>query len=206
MTALAVLERTLGDTADRDSWAHVHEQTIGSYAASSFAKPTSVETYVRQIIAPREFRGNAATESGVRWEPMLLAWAGAEPNTLFVHHPEHRGFGATVDGTIPGDPFAIVETKAKHNRIIDGPTPREVRQMAWQLFCIPEASECRFVWGELVTGPSEDGGWRLRRDPQTLIFPREHPAIVTATALIVPIAHEVLAGVRAARKAESTPF
>jgi hypothetical protein len=206
LTALALLDRTLGDTADRDSWAHVHEKTIGSYAASSFAKSSSVETYVRQIIAPREFRGNAATDSGVRWEPMLLAWAGAEPNSLFIHHPDERGFGATVDGTIPGDPFVIVETKAKHNKIVTGPERREIRQIAWQLFCIPEAAECRFVWGELVTGPSEDGGWRLRRDPQTLVFPREHPAIVAATALIVPIAHEVLAGVRAARAAEKVPF
>lgn len=206
MTALAALERTLGDTADRDSWAHVHEQTIGSYAASSFARPGSVETYVRQIIAPRGFSGSAATRSGVRWEPMLLAWAGAEPNSLFIHHPDERGFGATVDGTIPGDPFVIVETKAKHNKIVTGPEPREIRQMAWQLFCIPEAAECRFVWGELVADPTDEGGWRLRRDPLTLIYPREHPAIVAATALIVPIAREVLAGVRAARAAEKVPF
>ncbi len=203
---LADLDRTLADTADHASWRSVHDVTIGSYAAGKFAKPTSVETYIRQIIAPREFTGNAATRSGIRWEPMLLAWAGATPNTLFVHHPEERGFGATVDGTIPGDPFAIVETKAKHNVIVDGPKPAELRQMAWQLHCIPEAAECRFVWGEIVPDDREDGGWKLRRDPQTIVYPRDHPAIVAATALIVPIAHQVLAGVRAARRAESTPF
>lgn len=205
MSALAMLERTLGDTANRDLWAQVHEQTIGSYAASSFARSGSVETYVRQIIAPRDFRGNAATKSGVRWEPMLLAWAGAEPNSLFIHHPDERGFGATVDGVVPGDPFAIVETKAKHLKIIDGPDRKEIRQMAWQLFCIPEAVECRYVWGELVRDPSDPDEWRLRRDPQTLVFPRDHPAIVAATALIVPIAHLVLAGVRAARS-QKAPF
>ena len=205
MTALAMLDRTLGDTADRDSWAHVHEKTIGSYAASSFAKPESVEAYVRAIIAPREFRGNSATRSGVRWEPMLLAWAGAEPNSLFIHHPEERGFGATVDGTVPGDPFAIVETKAKHLKILDGPERKEIRQMAWQLHCIPEAAECRYVWGELVRDPSDPDEWRLRRDPRTLIYPRDHPEIVAATALIVPIAHLVLADVRAARS-QKAPF
>lgn len=205
MTALAALERTLGDTAERDSWAHVHEKTIGSYAASSFAKAASVETYVRAMIAPREFSGNSATRSGVRWEPMLLAWAGAETNSLFIHHPDERGFGATVDGVIPGAPFVIVETKAKHLKIIDGPDRKEIRQMAWQLFCIPEATECRYVWGELVRDPSDPDEWRLRRDPQTLVFPRDHPAIVAATALIVPIAHLVLAGVRAARS-QKAPF
>lgn len=205
MTALAALDRTLGDTADRDSWAHVHEKTIGSYAASSFAKPESVETYVRQIIAPRSFSGNSATRSGVRWEPMLLAWAGAEPNSLFIHHPDERGFGATVDGVIPGNPFVIVETKAKHLKIIDGPDRREIRQMAWQLHCIPEAAECRYVWGELVRDDTDPDGWRLRRDPLTRIYPRDHPEIVAATALIVPIAHQVLAGVRAARS-QKAPF
>lgn len=206
MSALAVLDRTIAETSDTESWRKVHDSVIGSYAAGKFAKASSVETYIRQIIAPREFSGNASTQSGVRWEPMLLAWAGAEPNSLFIRHPEHDGFGATVDGSIPGDPFAIAETKAKHNLIVDGPKPAEVRQMAWQLFCLPEATACHFVWGELVEDPREDGGWRLRRDPQTLIYPRDHPAIVAATELIVPIAHQVLAGVRAVRALQKVPF
>lgn len=206
MSALAALDRTLADTADRESWSQIHAATIGSYAAGKFAKPGSVETYIRQIIAPREFTGNAATNSGVRWEPMLLAFAGAEPNSLFVHHPDERGFGATVDGTKRlSRGLAIVETKAKHNLIVNGPTPSEVRQMAWQMFCIPEAVEISFMWGELVRDPREDGGWRLRRDPQHITYPRDHPTIAAATDLIVPIAHQVLAGVRAARSRKA-PF
>lgn len=196
MSALAVLDRTLADSADRDSWLHVHNKVIGSSTAGKFAKQGSVEIYVRQILTPRTFTGNDSTRSGQRWEPMLLAWAGAEPNSLFIHHPEIRRFGATIDGTKRvGDEFVIVETKAKHNKVVTGPTPYEVRQLAWQLYCIPEADHAEWVWGELV---EKDSGWDLRRDPQTLIFHREHPAIVAATGLIVPIAHHVLAALDAA--------
>lgn len=204
MSALALLGRTLADSADRESWLNVHGKVIGSSTAGKFAKATSVETYVRQILEPRTFNGNAATESGNRWEPMLLAWAGAEPNSLFIHHPDNERFGATVDGTKRvGDEFVIVETKAKHNRVITGPTPYEVRQLAWQLHCIPEADGAEWVWGELI---QRDGEWVLRRDPQTLVFHRDHPLIVAATSLIVPIAHDVLAALAAVPTLEGAPF
>lgn len=207
MSVLASLDRTLADSADRESWLAVHGDVIGSSTAGKFAKPTSVEIYIRQILAPRDFTGNASTRSGHRWEPMLLAWAGAEPNSLFVHHPEARSYGATIDGTKRvGDEFVIVETKAKHNKTVKGPTPYEVRQLAWQLFCIPEAHAAEWVWGELIEDPTEPQGWRLARDPQTLVYHRTHPAIVAATELIVPIAAQVLAGLRAARRVERTPF
>lgn len=199
MSALAVLGRTLADTADPDSWNQVHGRVIGSYQAGAFAKPGSVETYVRQMLAPRDFKGNEATRSGNRWEPMLLAWAGAEPNSLLIHHPDEKQYGATVDGTAA---LRIVETKAKHNKVVTGPTPREVRQIAWQLHCLPEYDGADFVWGELVQDGTE---WVLRRDPQTLHFDRDHPQIVTALNLIVPIAADVLAGVNAAIT-EGVPF
>jgi len=201
MSALALLNRTLADTADPASWDRAHGRVIGSYQAGAFAKLESVETYVRQMLAPRNFKGNEATRSGNRWEPMLLAWAGAEPNSLLIHHPDEKQYGATVDGTTSR---RIVETKAKHNKIVTGPTPREIRQMAWQLYCLPEYEGVDFVWGELVRafGPE---GWRLRRDPLTVTFDRDHPQIVAALDLIVPIAGEVLAGVNAALL-ERTPF
>jgi len=201
VSALAVLDRTLADTADPSSWDRAHGRVIGSYQAGAFAKPGSVETYIRQMLAPRDFKGNEATRSGNRWEPMLLAWAGAEPNSLLIHHPDEKQFGATVDGTRGAE---IFETKAKHNKVVTGPTPREIRQMAWQLFVLPEYEAANYTWGELVRafGPE---GWELRRDPQTIRFPRDHPQIVAALNLIVPIAHEVLAGVNAARL-ERSPF
>lgn len=199
--ALAVLGRTLADTADRASWENAHRDIIGSYRAASFARAESIETYVRQMLTPKRFRGSAATGSGVRWEPMLLAWAGADPNSLLIGHPTVAGFGATVDGTRPnGAHWRIVETKAKHNQVVTGPTAAELRQMAWQLYCIPEADAVDFVWGELVV--DERVGWRLRRDPLTLTFRRHDDPIAATTARIVPIATEVLAAVREARKIE----
>ncbi len=201
MSALAILDRTLADSADPSSWDQAHGRVIGSYQAGAFAKPQSVETYVRQMRAPRDFKGNEATRTGNQWEPLLLAWAGAEPNSLLIHHPDEKQFGATVDG-IRGS--RIVETKAKLMKVVTGPTPREIRQMAWQLHVLPEYDAVDFTWGELVRafGPEP---WRLRRDPETITFPRDHPQIVAALNLIVPIAHEVLAGVNAARL-ERTPF
>lgn len=204
MSALATLGRTLADSNDRESWLNLHEKVIGSSTAGKFAKASSVETYVRQILAPREFHGNDSTRSGNRWEPMLLAWAGAEPNSLLIHHPDNRRFAATVDGT-KRDPFGalvIVETKAKHLKVISRPTPYEIRQLAWQLHCIPEAAYAEWVWGELIRGTGEMPEWELRRDPQTLTYDRDHPEIVAATNLIVPIAERVLEALDAARALE----
>ena len=205
MSALEVLGRTLADMSDEAAWQAAHADVIGSYQAGAFAKPESVETYLRQIISSHDWDGNASTESGRRWEPLLLAWAGAEPNSLLIHHPDEHQFAATVDGTTSqGASFGIVETKSKHNKVVAGPTPREIRQMAWQLFCIPEAVEVRYVWGELIRDPLE--GWRLRRDPLTLVYPRDHPLMVAALALIVPIAHDVLAALRRVRAIEDGAF
>lgn len=206
MSGLAVLDRTLADSADRESWLGVHGKVIGSSTAGKFAKLASVETYVRQILSPRTFNGNGHTARGNDWEPALLAAAGARPNSLFIHHPDHRGFGATIDGTKPTPTgFAIVETKTKNERIVDGPTPYEVRQLAWQMFCIPEAEHAEWWWGEIIRDPHSPDGWRLRRAPQHLIFHRDAPIIVAATELIVPIAHAVHARLEAAQTTE-VPF
>ena len=206
MSALTVLDRTLADSADRDSWLAVHDRVIGSSTAGKFAKPGSVETYVRQILEPREFKGNETTRSGNDWEPALLAAVGARPNSLFIHHPDNRRFAATIDGTKAlGDRFAIVETKTKHNRVVTGPTPYEIRQLAWQMFCIPEAVHAEWVWGEVVRDEHSPVGWRLRRPVQSLTFHRDSPEIVAATHLIVPIAHQVLAALEAATST-AVPF
>lgn len=206
VSALAVLDRTLADSADRESWLKVHDKVIGSSTAGKFAKPGSVETYVRQILEPRTFTGNETTRSGNDWEPALLAAVGARPNSLFIHHPDNRRFAATIDGTKAlGDRFAIVETKTKHNRVVTGPTPYEIRQLAWQMFCIPEAVHAEWVWGEVVRDEHSPVGWRLRRPVQSLTFRRDSPEIVAATNLIVPIAERVLGGLDAATRT-AVPF
>lgn len=206
MSALAVLGRTLADSADRESWLNVHDKVIGSSTAGKFAKPGSVETYVRQILAPRTFNGNGATERGNLWEPALIAAAGAEGNSLFVHHPEVERFAATIDGTkATPTGFVIVETKTKNERIVNGPTPYEIRQLAWQMHCIPEAEHAEWWWGEIVRDESSPDGWRLRRPPQSLTYTRADPVIVAALDLIVPIAHSVLAALEAANT-QKVPF
>lgn len=205
MSDLAALNRTLADLDDESSWDDAHDRIIGSYLASSFAKPESVGKYVATMLAPKSFQGNQTTERGNEWEPILLAFAGAEPNRLLVHSPDNPRFAATVDGTLSGHGFGICETKLKHKQVVTGPTPREIRQLAWQLICIPEAEYAKWVWGEVVPDESEPGGWRLRRDPQEFIFTRDHPRIVAAMALTLAIAPQVLAAYDAAITSE-VPF
>ncbi|WP_433674812.1 hypothetical protein [Microbacterium gorillae] len=198
MGTLTYLGRTLADSTDRTWSLSVHGTVIGASAASKFALPGSVETYVRQILKPQTFLGNEITENGHRREPYLLTWAGAERNTQFIHAVGNTRFAATPDGVISTrDGMRLAQTTAKHNRIVTGPTPAEIRQMAWQLMCVPEADGVDFVWGEYVREP--DSVWVLRRDPETIRFDRDHPSITRATALIVPIAHEVIAALDSAR-------
>jgi hypothetical protein len=73
------------------------------------------------------------------------------------------------------------------------------------MFCIPEAIQAEWVWGEIVRDPKSPIGWRLRRPPQVLTFTRDHPAIVAASALIVPIALQVLDALDAATST-AVPF
>ena len=218
MSALAVLGRTLADSADRESWLKVHDKVIGSSTAGKFAKASSVGTYVRQILDPRNFSGNESTRSGNDWEPALLTAVGAEPNTLFVHHPDNERFATTVDGAtwfppLPSeiraghrdDVLFITEVKTKHNKVVTGPTPYEIRQAAWHLFCIPEASQLVWAWGEIVPDEKSPVGWRLRRPIQSITFRRDDQRIVAATNLIVPIAHAVLVALDAAHT-QRVPF
>ena len=212
MTVLAALNRTLADSSDRDSWLAVHDKVIGASTAGKFAKLASAETYARQILSPRDFHGNETTRSGHDWEPAILAAVGAQPNSLFVHHPDQPRFAATVDGTLlTSTGFAIVETKAKHEKAFEHldphrvPTPYEIRQAAFQLHVIPEAEHSVWAWAELVRDPLSPVGWRLRRPVQSVVFHRDHPRIVEATALILPIADRVLELLDAALTVR-TPF
>jgi len=104
----------------------------------------------------------------------------------------------------PDGSLVLAEIKTKHERIVAGPTPAEFRQLVWQLFVLPEATELRWCWGELIKVPTDEGfRWELRRDsPKALTFYRDDPKIVAAQAQIVPIATRVLAAVRAVRGEE----
>lgn len=193
-------DRILNDGADRDAWLAARAGRIGASDAAGFAKPDSVDRYVLAKLkgSTRTFTGNSYTESGNFWEPMLLAWAGVTPNKAFIHAPGHTDHGATPDGLTehPDGTITLAEIKAKHGRIVTGPDPKEWRQMAWQLYCVPEAAGIVFVWGEIVNGELREG------NPQRLDIDRDHPKIVAALDLILPIAAEVSTRLRYALQAE----
>ena len=193
---MSYLDRVLADSTDRESWQIARGPRIGASDAAKFAKMQSVPTYVNNKLDPHEFRGNASTESGNRWEPMLLAWAGIPQNTRLFHHPSEDGFAATPDGIneISAGKLVLGEVKAKHNRIVLGPTPAELRQVAWQLFVFPEAIAVEWIWGELI---EVRGQWELREDsPKSLTFARTDPKIISVQTALIPIATAVLAGMR----------
>lgn len=193
-------ERILNDGTDRESWLEARSgAVIGASDAAKFAKLTSVNSYVEAKLKPSTFAGNGSTQSGNRWEPMLLAWAGVPGNKALIHHPDEPGFAATPDGIRVFELGSagwlnLAEIKAKHNKIINGPTPAEFRQVAWQLFVIPEAEYVDWVWGELV---EVNGEWELRDDsPKKVTFMRTDPRIIATQNEIVPIATAVLAEIR----------
>lgn len=192
------LDRVLHNGADREGWEQARWDVIGASDVKNFARLESVPAYFRAKISGRTFHGNAYTERGHEFEPILIAATDVPPSTALIHAPGEVGFAATPDG-ITLDGSELAEAKLRHQKVAGGPSAGEWRQLAWQFMCVPEAALVRFVEGEAM--PSQTG-WYLRRDPQVMTIYRDHPRITEATALIVPIAHEVLTLVRAHRELE----
>lgn len=197
-------DRIVDDGADRESWLSARQGRIGASDAAKFARAESVEKYVRAKLAP-PFVGNESSQNGHDWEPAILQSAGFTQNVALIHSPDEPGFVCTPDGIRDADDLRLAEVKMKHSRVVAGPTPAEVRQMAFQLYVVPEAVSVDFIWGEIVPDSASPVGWRLRRPPQSITFRRDDPKIVAATELIVPIAHAVLAALDAALTVR-TPF
>lgn len=195
-------ERIIVDGHDRDLWLDARRQVIGASDAAKFAKASSVDKYLAAKLAPSTFTGNAYTEQGHRWEPMMLAYAGIPQNVALIHSPDQPGFAATPDGLrVNADGrLTLAECKAKHGKVVDGPSTGEWRQLAWQFEVLPEADEIEFLWCELVKNDRDE--WDLRDAhhgiPHRIVITRDHPKIVAARALIVPIATDVLARLRVA--------
>ena len=190
-------DRILNDGTDRDSWLVARHPVLGASDFAKLAKFESVDKYLAAKLASNTFHGNEYTEQGHRWEPMMLAWAGIAPNKALIHSPGEVGFAATPDGA---DETRGAEAKAKHGRIIDGPSAMEWRQLAGQFICVPEFETIEFIWVEL------DGEGEIRAgrhgEPCSLTIPRNHPKIVAATAQVLPIAVELSWRLRAALQAE----
>lgn len=185
--------RILADGTDRDHWAHVRRDVIGASDAKSLSKAKSVDLYLLAKLKDGHFHGTDATRQGHRWEPMMLAWAGIPENKALIHSPLERGFAATPDGV--GEQLA--EVKAKHNRVVTGPTLPEKRQIAWQFLCLPEFDRLTWMWMEI-----DDAGEPFHDEPKHLQFRRDDRELVTLTQLMLPIATDLLARLRAARALE----
>lgn len=199
-------ERILNDGESRESWLGSRLSRIGASDAKQYAKAASVDKYIAAKIRPRTFFGNETTESGHRWEPMILAYLGIPGNKAFVHAPDNERFACTPDGIQDEGVFTLAEAKARHGVIKPNPDAGEWRQLAWQLMCFPEAELVRF--GTVTLLRNDDGEFEAREGGYSVLdVPRDHPKIIAATELIVPIAEQVLAALDAAKQAmKEVPF
>lgn len=192
------LDRILDDGTDRDRWMAARRPVVTASTAKTLAKITSVPLYLAAKLSDGDFGGNHYTESGNRWEPLMLAWAGIPGNKALIHSPAELGFAATPDGLnlLPDSSVVLAECKAKHMKIITGPDRGEWRQIAWQFEAVPEAEELEWIWVEL----DRDGEIRagLNGEPRHLTIRRSDPRVQSALAQVRPIATELLARLRVA--------
>ncbi|SFN66867.1 hypothetical protein [Mycetocola miduiensis] len=189
---MSYLDRVLHDGSDRDGWLEARRPVIGASDAAKLAKPGSVDKYLAQKLGDSGFSGNKYTDSGNRWEPMMLAWAGIPENKALIHSPGERGFAATPDGA--GGTVGA-ECKAKHGRVVDGPSLGEWRQLAWQFVCVPEFESIEFIWVELMDGEIRAG---CHGEPKSITVRPDHSRIRELTPFILPIATDLLARLTAA--------
>lgn len=137
---------------------------------------------------------------------MILAYLGVPENKAFVHAPDNDRFACTPDGIQDEGVFTLAEVKTRHGVIKPNPDAGEWRQLAWQLMCFPEAE--RVLFGTLTVLRNEAGEWEAREGGYSrLEVPRDHPKILAALELVVPIAEEVLAALDSAKEAmKVVPF
>jgi hypothetical protein len=190
-------DRILNDGTDRESWLTARIPVVGASDAAKLAKASSVASVLKSKLASRSFTGNGYTDSGNRWEPMMLAWAGIAPNKALVHSVEEEGFAATPDGVQPISDGAVrlAECKAKHNKIVFGPDLGEWRQLSWQFLTFPEAETLEFIWVELIDGELRAD---LDGEPRHLTIERSNSKVQDLLAQMLPLAHDLLPQLRAA--------
>ncbi|QDZ15808.1 hypothetical protein [Humibacter ginsenosidimutans] len=196
---MSYLDRILHDGVDRAGWENARRPVLGASDAAHLAKMSSVDKYLAAKLGHGSFHGNEYTESGHRWEPMMLAWAGIPQNIALFHSPAEPGFACTPDGIAEvhgGRSLRLAEAKAKHLKIVDGPSVSEWRQLAFQFEVLPEATEIEFIWVELDAAGEIRAG--RHGEPCSITVRRDHPKILAARAQIMPIAAEVLARLRVA--------
>jgi hypothetical protein len=194
-------DRILDDGTDREKWLRARDSVIGASDAAKLARASSVPSVLASKLSNRSFTGNSYTESGNRWEPMMLAWAGIAANKALVHSVDEPGFAATPDGVqdLPGGAVLLAECKAKHNKVVLGPTLGEWRQLSWQFLTFPEAETLEFIWVELI---DDELRTDLNGEPKHLTIHRSEPKVQDLLAQMLPLAHDLLPRLRAALQFE----
>ncbi|WP_100813066.1 hypothetical protein [Microbacterium lacus] len=192
-------DRIIDAGDSRESWLRARYDIVGASDAKALARESSVESVLKSKLADRAWLGNAYTASGQRWEPMLLAWAGIPGNTALIHSEREPGHACTPDGILelPNGRVGLAEVKAKHGIIVTGPTLAEWRQVAFQLYCFPEADWVEWVWGEILRN-----GELRQGNPKSIRIERDHPKIVQIQLKLIPLADDLLFALRAARAFE----
>jgi hypothetical protein len=196
---VGVTDRILCDGSDRDAWKRARESVVGASDAARLAKAESVDLYLAGKLKREVFTGNVFTESGYRFEPIILGWAGYEHNVALFHAPDEPGFAATPDGIRVAPTLALAEVKVKHvtvDKRTKGPTLAEWRQLAWQFRVIPEAEHIDWCWGDIdKTGDGED---LIDDEPRFLRVYPDDPKILELQRHLEPIATDLLSRLRAA--------
>lgn len=153
-----LLDRVIADAADPAEWHATRSRLvehggrqyarIGASDAAKYAKPESVEGYVRAklLAGNRSFTGNDFTSNGHAYEPALMAWAGVAHNTRMFAHPYVPWRAATPDGVevTPTGFIVLGEGKVKHH-IVTGPNPSERRQVVFAQH-VMGAELTKWVW------------------------------------------------------------
>ena len=181
-------DRILADSeTDRAGWEVARDSLFGASDAAKFAKPSSSDLYLRDKLTPSAFRGNRYTESGNRWEPLMLNWAGIPRNSALIRSVETPRLGATPDGILPGpDGLILSEVKAKHKPGFCIPSPAEWRQVAFQQWVLgPSVLFTRWIRAEI----GEDGDL-VGLEPEFIdIYPSEVAHILDGVlAIAFPLA------------------
>lgn len=194
-------DRVLADGSDRDAWKVARFPVIGASDAKVLAKPSSVNLYLAAKLKREVFTGNAFTDNGYRWEPIVLGWAGYEHNQALYHAADEPGFAATPDGIrdLGGGIIALAECKVKHvtlNKRVTKPTLGELRQIAWQFRVFPEALWIDWCWVEVDKDGDPDN--LIDDEPRSIRFNRGDPTLTDLLSKIEPIAADLLSRLRAA--------
>ena len=182
---MSYLERIIADRSiDETAWKAARIGTVGASDAASFSKLESVDRYVLALLKSGSWSGNGFTESGNTWEGRMLRALGIPATAFTVHSIDEPGFTATPDGVevLPSGEVVLAECKAIHNRILQRPSLRHLRQVYFAQHVFgPDVRRSKFIWQHL----DDDGPTHL--EPHVLIIERDQDAIDRLLTIARPV-------------------